>query len=153
MISARLVHLIEGNGEQIVDRLVAQIRHQPEMPHTRSLLDRELRDWGLDLLQHLGHWLSAGNEQDLALRYQRLGKFCFEHDIPLHEAVRGLCLLREKMLDFAQEHMLSNASIELYAEEELERRLGRFFDQLTINLVRGFERCVRRAAPETMVAH
>lgn len=146
MISARLVHLIESNGDQIVDRVVAQIRREPEMTRTRSLLDHELREWGQDLLHHLGHWLSAGNEHDVALRYERLGKLCFEQEIPLHEAMRGLCLLREKMLDLAEEHLISNSSVELYAEEELERRLGRFFDLLAIHLARGFEESVRRPA-------
>jgi hypothetical protein len=143
MISGRLVHLIETNGEQIVDRLVAQIRCNPEMNHARSLPDHELRQWGQDLLQHLGHWLAAGNEEELALRYERLGKLCCEHEIPLHETVRGLCLLREKMLDFSEEHIISNSSVELYAEEELERRLGRFFDHLTVHLVLGYERSLR----------
>jgi len=153
MISGRLVHLIETHGEQIVERLVAQIRRDPHLNHIRSLLDRELRDWGLDLLQHLGHWLAAGNEQDLALRYERLGKQCFELEIPLHELVRGLCLLREKMLDFSEEHMLSNSSVELYAEEELERRLGRFFDNLTIHLVQGYERMLRLTPEKHVAAH
>jgi len=146
MISARLVHLIESNGDQIIDRVVAQIRREPEMTHTRSLLDHELREWGQDLLHNLGHWLSAGNEHDLVLRYERLGKLCFEQEIPLHEALRGMCLLREKMLDLAEEHLISNSSVELYAKEELDRRLGRFFDLLAIHLVQGFEEAVRRPA-------
>lgn len=153
MISARLVHLIESNGEGIIDRVVAQIRREPEMTHTRSLLDHELREWGQDLLHHLGYWLSAGNENDLALRYERLGKLCFEQDIPLHETVRGLSVLREKMLDFAQEHLVSNSSVELYAEEELDRRLGRFFDLLTIHLVCGFERAIRAHVGTRLFTH
>jgi hypothetical protein len=153
MISGRLVHLIETNGDQIVDRLVAQIRQDPHLTSVRALLDRELRDWGLDLLKHLGHWLAAGNEQDLALRYERLGKQCYELEIPLHEAVRGLCLLREKMLDFSEEHILSNSSVELYAEEELERRLGRFFDNLTIHMVQGYERMLRAPHEKHFAAH
>jgi hypothetical protein len=153
MISGRLVHLIETNGDQIVERLVDQIRQDPHLNHMRSLLDRELREWGQDLLQHLGHWLAAGNEADLALRYERLGKQCFEQEIPLHEMVRGLCLLREKMLDFSEEHILNNSPVELYAEEELERRLGRFFDNLTIHLVKGYERMLRGTGERHFAAH
>ena len=57
-----------------------------------------------------------------------------------------MCLLREKMLDLAEEHLISNSSVELYAEEELDRRLGRFFDLLAIHLVQGFEQAVRKPA-------
>jgi hypothetical protein len=153
MVSARLVHLIETGGLEIVDRLVAQIRRDPHLAHLRALFDRELREWGLDLLQHLGHWLAAGSEQDLALRYERLGKQLFELDVPLDEAVRGLCLLRENMLDFAEEHLVSNSPVELYGEEELDRRLGRFFDNLTIHVVTVYERMLRKATERRLVAH
>jgi len=142
MISARLVHLIESHGEQIIDRALAQIHRESETIDSGSLLDYELRELGRDLLNNLGHWLSGGNENDLALRYQRLGKLCFEQEIPLHEAVRQLAVLRKKMLDFAQEQLISNSSVELYAEEELDRRVGRFFDLLNIELVRGFEEAI-----------
>jgi hypothetical protein len=37
-------------------------------------------------------------------------------------------------------------SVDLYAKEELERRVGRFFDELTIHMVRGYETAWRRAA-------
>jgi hypothetical protein len=146
MISGRLVHLIETNGEQIIDRVVAQIRRDPELTHASPLLEQEVRAWSRDLLLNLGHWLSAGKEQELALRYERLGKLSFEQEIPLHQALRGLCLLREKMLDLAGEHMISNSSVELYAEEELDRRLGRFFDLLAVHLVRGYEEAVGKPA-------
>jgi hypothetical protein len=146
MISGRLVNLIECNGEQIIDRVAAQFRREPEMTHSRSLVDLELRELGRDLLHNLGNWLSTGNGHDLALRFERFGRLCCEEQIPLDEALRGLFLLREKMLDHAQENMISNSSIELYAEEELDRRLGRFFDRLAIHLVRGFEQAVRKPA-------
>lgn len=146
MISGRLVHIIESNGEQIIDRVAAQIRREAGMTHCRSLVDLELRELGRDLLHNLGNWLSTGDGSDLALRYEQLGKLCCDREIPVAEALRGLFLLREKMLDLAQEHMISNSSIELYAEEELDRRLGRFFDRLAIHVVRGFEEAIRKPA-------
>jgi hypothetical protein len=152
MISARLVHAIESKGDQIIDRVAAQIRREPEMTRGKSIQDHELHGLGEDLVRHLGDWLSAGNGDDIARGYQRFGKVCFEQQIPLHEALRGLCLLREKMLDVAQENMISNSSIELYAEEELDRRLGRFFDRLAIHLAKGFEEAVRKPAA-THVVH
>jgi len=152
MLSTRLVQLIEVNGDQIIDRVAAQLRREPEISHCKILQDCELRGLGQDLLQHLGNWLSAGYGSDLAQRFEQFGKLCFQQGIPLHEALRGMSLLREKMLDVAQEHMISNSSIELYAEEELERRLGRFFDRLSGQIARGFEDAVRRplAAGQTI---
>ncbi len=146
MISGKLVHLIETNAEQILKRVIYQIRHEEDMSHIRALLDSELREWNVELLEGLSHWLSPANKDDLANRYERLGKLRFEQDVPLYESVRGLCVMREKTLDFVEEHIASNSSVELYAEEELDRRLGFFFDLLITHMVRGYERALRRAA-------
>ncbi|SPE38159.1 conserved hypothetical protein [Candidatus Sulfopaludibacter sp. SbA6] len=146
MISGKLVHLIESNWDEVASRVIGQIRREPQMTHVRGLAESELHEWGQVLLENLGHWLSAGNEEDLAEKYEHLGKLRCEQDVPLHESVRCLCIVREKMLDFVEERILSKDVMELYAEEELERRLGRFFDVLTVHLVKGYERALRRAA-------
>ena len=153
MLSTRLVHLIELNGDQIIDRVATQLHREPEITHSKSIQDCELRGLGQDLLKHLGDWLCAGDGHELAKRYAQFGKLCYQQGIPLHEAFRGMALLREKMLDVAQEHMISNSSIELYAEEELERRLGRFFDRLTVHMVRGFEEAVRQPTAAAQTIH
>src|SRR6266702_963297 len=126
MLSGKLVHLIESHWDQIASRVIDQVRREPQMPHIRGLAESELREMEQVLLQNLGHWLSAGNEEDLAHQYEHFGKLRCEQGVPLHESVRGLCIIREKMLDFVEEHIASKNTLELYAEEELERRLGRF---------------------------
>ena len=145
MLSGKLVHLIELHWDQVMSRVVDQIHREPQMSHIRSLDESELCEWGRAMLQNLGHWLAAGNEEDLARKYEYLGRLRFEEEVPLHESVHGLCIIREKILDFVEEQILSKNTLELYAEEELERRLGRFFDLLTIHMVRGYEHALRRA--------
>jgi hypothetical protein len=145
--------MIEINGDQIIDRVAAQLRREPEITHSKSLQDHELHGLGQDLLHHLGDWLSAGDAHGLSKRYERFGRLCFDQGIPLHEAFRGMSLLREKMVDLAQEQMISNSSIELYAAEELERRLSRFFDRLAMHLARGFEEAARKPLTSAQVIH
>jgi len=145
MLSGRLIHLIELHWDQITSRVIDQIRREPQMSHINPRIETELRDRGQIMLQNLGHWLSAGNEEDLAQKYEAFGKLRFEEDVPLHESVQALCIIRQKIMDFVEEHLFSRNTLELYAEEELERRLGRFFDLLTIHMVRGYEHALRRA--------
>ena len=146
MLSGKFVHLIESHWDEVASRVIDQIRREPQMTHIRGLTESELHEWGQVLLENLGHWLSAGNEDELAQKDEHLGKLRCEQDVPLHETVRCLCIAREKMLDFVEEHIFSKNVMELYAEEELDRRLGRFFDVLTVHLVKGYERALRRAA-------
>jgi hypothetical protein len=145
MISSKLVYLIESNSDLIIDRVIAKIHDDPSTTGPRTLMDFEIRELAQDLLLRLGHWLTVGDEGELKQRAENLGASCFRRDTPLHRAVRALCLLREKLLDFAEENMFSFSSIELYSEEQLNRRVSHFFDLLTIHLVLGYERAMRSA--------
>jgi hypothetical protein len=145
MISGKYVHLIETHWDKILARVIEQIRREPELTELRTAIEAEAREWSEDLLENLGHWLGTASSEDLAHRYERLGKQRFEQEIPLHQCARALCIIREKTLDYVEENILSHSSVELYAEEELGRRLGRFFDVLLVHLVLGYERAWRRS--------
>jgi hypothetical protein len=146
MLSGKLIHLIEAHQEQITTSIIHGIRTHPDLVHFRKLPDAELRERGRLILENLGHWLAAGNEEEIARRYETLGKARFEESIPLHESVRALCITKDKMIDFVRGQGLSRNSVDLYAEEELEVRVGRFFDALVIHMVRGYETAWRRSA-------
>ena len=126
--------------------MLEQFRSQSDMAHIRALPEIELREWGQNILHNLDHWLAAANEDELARHYEELGRLRFTEHVPLYESVRGLCILREKMIDYVQENFYAKNSLEFCAEEELERRLSRFFDLLMCHLVKGYERALRLAA-------
>jgi hypothetical protein len=121
------------------------VRREPELAHYRAVLESDLRDWGQFMLQNLGQWLTAGNTEEIAHRYEQLGKQRFEAEIPLYESVHCFCIMRERVLDFVEEHVFTKNSLALYEQEELDRRLGRFFDLLTIHMVKGYEGALRRS--------
>jgi len=146
MLSGRLVHLIESHWEEIISRVIAQSRREVQITETRALVESELREWGGILLENLSHWLSKGSEKEISDRYEEIGRLRFEEGVPLHISVHLLCILREKMIDFVDEHIFSKSSLELYEEQELQRRLGRFFDLLTIHLLHGYEGALRKSA-------
>jgi len=149
MLSGKLIHVIEAHQEQIAASVIREIRHHPDLINLRKLPDVELRERGQLILENLGYWLSAGREPEIEQRYEALGKARFEESIPLHESVRALAIIKDKMIDFVRDQGLARTSVDLYAEEELERRVGRFFDALTIHMVRGYETAWSRAAHAT----
>jgi hypothetical protein len=146
MLSARLIHLIEAHQEEISTTVLHDIRRHPDLSHIRNLQDAELRERGRQILAHLGKWLAEAREEELGREYEHIGKTRYEESIPLHESVRALCIIKDKMIDFVKDQGVKRDSMELYAEEELERRVDRFFDELVIHLVRGYEGAWRRAA-------
>lgn len=146
MLSGKLVHLIEVHQQEITDRLMREIQHHPDLAHVRRIPEAELRDRSQTLLEGLGYWLAADNEEELAKVYEAVGMTRVEQRVPLHEAVHALCVLKDKMIDFVDEQGIPPDALSLYAEEELEHRVGRFFDLLIIHMIRGYEKALERAA-------
>jgi hypothetical protein len=140
MLSGKLIHMIETHEEAITNRLLREVRRQPGLAHLAELPEGELREQGREIVKNLGYWLAAGNNQEkLEREYENVGKIRFQESVPLHEAIYGLCLVKYAMLDFINEQGLDRDSMELYAEEELERRVAKFFDFLVIHMARGYE--------------
>jgi hypothetical protein len=139
MLSGRLVHLIEANSASIIQQVITQVRRDPDLKNLCKLPDAELREYGRHLLERLGDWLAAGTEHELANHYEAVGRARFEEGIPLYEAVRGLILVKDKMIDFVLDQAAAKTFMQLYAEEELEHGVDRFFDILVCHMIRGYE--------------
>jgi hypothetical protein len=152
MLSGRLVHLIESHWEEIVSRVIAEIHRDPQLTHFRTAVESDMRESGRVLLRDLGHWLVAGNHEEVLQHYERLGSLRCHDGMPLHEAVRCVALIRERVLDFVEEQLDAKTTLALYEEEELDRRLGRFFDLLIIHMVKGYEEALRRELRAPAVA-
>lgn len=150
MLSGKLIRLIETHQPEITDRLLRDIRLHPDFIHLRQLPEAEFRERSQTILENLGYWLAAGNQDEIAAKYEAVGKARFEESMPLHECLSALCLLKQKMLDFVSEQGFQPDALQLYAEEELEYRVGRFFDLLIIHLACGYETAWHRA--ETLAA-
>ena len=144
MLSARLIHLIETHHKELADRVLRETFRRQDLPHILRLPEAELRERNRLLLEHLGEWL-LGDEEKMERLQESVGTKRFEQSVPLHESVHALCLIKNTVIEFIEEQGIPRDTIGLYAEEELEHRLGKFFDQLIIHLVRGYERAWRRA--------
>ena len=139
MLSPKLIELIEAHAEKISNRILRQIRRDPSLAHLANVPEAELRERAHQIVQNLGDWLEFGDDQTLAWEYQNVGKRRFEESVPLHESIRGLCLIKYAMIDFIHEQGTEADYMVLYAEEELERRVARFFDMLVVHMARGYE--------------
>ena len=146
MLSMKLVHLIETHWEEIAERLVGAVRKHPEMRSLAMRPEIEIREWCKEILENLGYMLTVSNEDEAQRRFEVLGRMRFEENIPLHEAVLRLHMLKDKIVGFVHEQGFPMNALQLYAEEELELRMGRFFDAMVYHVVRGYEDAQRVAA-------
>lgn len=145
MLSTNLVRMIESHSEQITADLLERLREDPELPHLRTLPIPELRSWANHILRHLGDWLTVNDEKQIASCYEGLGRLRFEESIPLHESVRNFQRLKQLIVNYIRGQGFHQNTMEIYAEEELEHLLGRFFDKMIYHMVRGYEHAQQQA--------
>ena len=150
MLSAKLIDLIEGHWDSITSRVLAEIRQDARVAHIASLPTSDLQDRARDIVQRLGHWLSETQSEELARQFQRVGRMRREEDIPLEETVLCYQIIKNRMLEFVRDQGLASTPVAIYAEEELEHSVDRFFDHAIYNVIVGYqqaagERQVRRA--------
>jgi hypothetical protein len=147
MLSAKLIQLIEDHWEGITTSILRQLRSDPRLLHVGKLPESELRDTGRTMLKNLGACLTA-NRQDwrsLQEQYEGIGRVRFAQNIPLHESVRALQVVKKKVVEFLRDHEFAQSTVSIYAEEELEHRLNEFFDELIYSQVRGYETALRQS--------
>jgi hypothetical protein len=139
LLSTKLVQLIEEHWEEIATRLIREVRRNGEMKNLAACPDSELREWCRGILQNLGQLLVIKKEEEIRRRFEASGRNRFEENIPLHEAVLRLHLLQDKIVAFVHEQGFPMTALQLYAEEELEQRMTRFFHACVYHVVRGYE--------------
>ncbi len=149
MVSAKLIHQIEDHWEAITARFLRRLRQQQGLPHISRTPESELTEICRKLMRNLGHWLVSSSEEEIATLYEKVGRDRYAQGIPLSESIRAVQLLKEAALDYIRDEAFVQTSVDLYAEEEMELQLGRFFDLLTFYLARGYERACGMAAGNT----
>lgn len=139
MVSAKLVHQVEDHWEAISTRLLRLLRTTQGLPNYNRVPESEVREMCRRILHNLGHWLVSTSEEEVAVYYERVGRQRHKDGVPLSEAVRGVQLMREACMDYIRDESSIQTGLDLYAEEELENQLARFFDLLIYHLARGYE--------------
>jgi hypothetical protein len=82
-----------------------------------------------------------------------LGEERHAEDIPLHEVVYALILIKYHLRDYVRAAGLMNSTVELYQQLELDRLVGQFFDKATYYAVKGYESAAAMDQETAVVAH
>ena len=146
MLSNKLVASIEDHSERLTATVTERIRRDPDLECTGRLRDLELRDISSEILHNLGAGLAGENRDAIASQYEEIGRRRYAQQIPLHECVKSLHIVKYETVDYIRNQGFPQTSLEIYAEEELEHRLNRFVDFLVYHTVRGYETALRKDA-------
>lgn len=149
MLSPKFIQLIESHSGQIASAVFQELSRDPKTPRLGRLSRSEFEDRFQDIARNLGSWLADAREDVIAHRFAGLGRNLGDPGVAPSEVVHALHALKERMLDTIRNQGLAQTSLDLYAEEELEHQVGRFFDAAVYHVVRGFEMA---AEPKTVGA-
>ena len=134
--------MISEKWEAITCRVVQQIRRDARLLELGKLPEADLRERSREILQNLGEWL-VSREDDIARRYERLGRIRCQEGVPLHEIVHALQIIKENMIQYVRDQGVGGNPLEIYAEEELQHGADRIFDTMIYYMVRGYEQALR----------
>lgn len=134
----RLIQLIESHWDPLTDRIIRKIRLDPRLQHIGSLPESDLRDKTRDIVKHFGQWLSIRDDEQVAARFERIGAHRFTEGMPLAEVVLSYIIVKDTVLEYVRSQGLDVNAMELWAEEELQHDVGRFFDSVIYHLIRGY---------------
>lgn len=138
MLSARLVRRIEEHAEELTREVLADLSANARTPAYHKLSHDELHRRVYDVYRNLGRWLGEETDDTVQQTYQELGARRWREHVPLHEVVYALILSKHHLRDYIRSSGVVDSAVDLYQEEDLHIRLGRFFDKALYFTVKGY---------------
>lgn len=139
MLSSRLVRLIAESWDPLSAKVVRDIRADVRLRSVGGLPESDLRERARDIFERLDHWIVSSHEHELAHHFERIGTERHNERIPLDEVVLAYLTIKTHAIEFVRNQGMEVSAVDVYAEEELEHAVGRFFDSAVYHLIRGYQ--------------
>ena len=139
MLSDALVTLVEERADEICDRWLEVIRHNPTTPSYGRFDLTEVRRAGQEALSQFCAWLlEKGRDEEAEAFYAEVGGRRASQGVGLWEVISALTLLRKEIWTFARERQVLASPMDVYRVMELNRRIVLFFDKVLFHAARGY---------------
>jgi hypothetical protein len=163
MISAKLIELIEINANRLTQDVARDLATNPRTPSFRVVRREELEERAGQLFHHLGNWIGNPRSERVEAEFADWGRRRFGQGIPLSEIVYALIVLKQHLRRYIADNGLVDAAfpriegdyvlpMHLHSLQDLNVRVGEFFDEALYHLARGYEgeasRSGSKSAPE-----
>ena len=151
MIAERLVQLIETQAHHLAADVVQDLTTNERTRGFGSVRRSDLEDRLYQLIRHLGDWISDRRSEKVQREFVEWGSRRFNQGIPLSEIVYAVIILKQHLRSYIRDHGLVEASfpridgdlllpMHLHSLQDLNARVGLFFDEALYHLARGYER-------------
>jgi len=160
MISAKLVELIEIHANQLARDVARDLATNPRTPGFRGVSRQQLEDRVFQIFHHLGNSIGDPKSATVEAEFGEWGRRRFDHGIPISEIVYAIIVLKQHLRRYISDNGLVDAAfprvesdyvlpMHLHSLQELNTRVGEFFDEALYYLARGYEHGSRRLSSKT----
>lgn len=140
LLAYRLVKLIETHSDGLARSLHKRYLEDPRCSGYANVPESELTQRVYEVYRHLGEWLMSKTEAEVEQRYLEIGAKRADQGVPASQVIWMICLVRENLWNYLQEHAKLERPAEIFAEVELQEMLDQFFDHAIYYAALGHER-------------
>ena len=154
MISAKLIELIEIHATRLAADVAQDLGSNPRTAGFRSVPPDDLEQRIFQLFHHLGNWIGNPKSERVEAEFVDWGRRRFGQGIPLSEIVYAIVILKQHLRRYIRDNGLVDAAfpriegdyvlpMHLHSLQELNARVGEFFDEALYQLACGYEERAR----------
>ena len=148
----RLVRLIETHSNELACCLLNRVHRSEATPDYYLVPDEDLKDRVHEIYRHLGDWLIARDEFDLAQRYEKIGARRASQNVPFSQVAWAIVLTKDNLWEFLKPHSEMERPVEALGELEMLQLLDHFFDRAIYFAAVGYEKACAEMQLERMKA-
>jgi hypothetical protein len=156
VIAAKLVELIEIHADRVTSDVTQDLTTNPRTPGFRTVPPQDLEQRIFQLLHQLGDWIGDPRSERVRAEFNDWGRRRFDQGIPLSELIYAIIVLKQHL----RRYIIDNGLVEtafprvdgdyvlpmhLHSLQELNARVGQFFDEAIYDLACGYEEQARRS--------
>ena len=157
MISAKLIELIETHANSLTMDVARDLSTNPRTTGFRAVREGDLEQRVFQLFHHLGNWIGSPTSERVEAEFVEWGRRRFGQGIPLSEIVYAIIVLKHHLRRYIRDNGLVDAAfpriegdyvlpMHLHGLQDLNTRVGEFFDEALYHLTRGYEMEARLTA-------
>ena len=155
MISAKLIELIEVHAPRLTKDVTRDLSTNDRTRGFRAVPVEDLEQRVFQILHHLGNWIGDPKSERVEAEFSEWGSRRFDQGIRLSEIVYAVVVLKQHLRRYIRDNGLVDAAfpraesdyvlpMHLHSLQDLNARVGQFFDEALYHLACGYEAESRR---------
>jgi hypothetical protein len=150
MLGAHLLQLIQAHAGRLSRDVMDDLMTNARTPTFRRLNPTDVETRVSALFYNLGKWIGDADETAVRDEYEDMGRARCREGVPVSELVYALLVTKSHLRRYIREHGLVDFAgdrvapqeflpLELHSIQEVNYRVGEFFDRALYHLARGYE--------------